>query len=109
MKKILILLAVALISGCTANQTKPKELEVDSATVTLRLHRDKYMDELMLLIRYFDHYYHSTEELLDSAGIDATLPVMHSLTGYQYLRDRDQLNELFNELEYNSNHKHISK
>lgn len=97
MKKILLtVLVVALSTGCTTNQTKSKEFEVDSTKVTLKLHKDKYLAELMQLIRLFDNYYHSTEEMLDSINVEDD----------QYLEDKAALNSLFNELEYNSNHKH---
>ena len=108
MKKLTIAVLLLLGVGCTQNnQNLKKEVQVDSTKTTLKLHRDKYMDELMQLIRLFDNYYHTTEELLDSAGIKQS--VLSSPVGIKYLQNRDALNELFNELEYNSNHKHITK
>jgi len=100
MKKILTLTVVALLIGCS---TSPKQN--DPGEVTLKFDRQQYHKELSELIRLFDNYYHTTEELLDTADLDLySTPI-----GIKYLQDRDTLNELFNTLEYNSNHKHISK
>lgn len=100
MKKILTLTVVALLIGCS---TPPKQK--DPGQVTLKFNRQQYHKELSELIRLFDNYYHTTEELLDTADLDLySTPI-----GIKYLQDRDTLNELFNTLEYNSNHKHISK
>lgn len=105
MKKTLILTVAALLIGCT---TSPKKNpEPDPAEVTLKFDRIKYHQQLSELIRLFDNYYHSTEDLLDSADLDHSF--FSTPTGIKYLQDRDALNELFNELEYNSNHKHITK
>lgn len=100
MKKILTLTVVALLIGCS---TPPKQK--DPGQVTLKFNRQQYHKELSELIRLFDNYYHTTEELLDTADLDLySTPI-----GIKYLQDRDTLNKLFNTLEYNSNHKHISK
>lgn len=100
MKKILTLTVVALLIGCS---TPPKQK--DPGQVTLKFNRQQYHKQLSELIRLFDNYYHTTEELLDTADLDLySTPI-----GIKYLRDKDSLNELFNTLEYNSNHKHISK
>lgn len=100
MKKILTLTVVALLIGCS---TPPQQK--DPGKVTLKFNRQQYHKELSELIRLFDNYYHTTEELLDTADLDLySTPI-----GIKYLQDRDTLNELFNTLEYNSNHKHISK
>lgn len=100
MKKILTLTVVALLIGCS---TPPKQK--DPGQVTLKFNRQQYHKELSELIRLFDNYYHTTEELLDTADLDLySTPI-----GIKYLQDRDTLNKLFNTLEYNSNHKHITK
>lgn len=100
MKKLTILLL--LVVGCTQNnQNLQNEARVDSTKTTLRLHRDRYLNELRQLIRLFDNYYHSTEELLNESEYNPTSPA-----GINYLQDKNSLNKLFNELEYNSNHKH---
>lgn len=101
MKKLIILTVVALLTGCTTNHKK------ETGEVTLKFDRIKYHQQLSELIRCFDNYYHSTENLLDSADLDTTF--FSTPTGIKYLQDRDALNELFNALEYNSNHKHITK
>lgn len=100
MKKILTLTVVALLIGCS---TSPKQN--DPGEVTLKFDRQQYHKQLSELIRLFDNYYHTTEELLDTADLD----LYSTQIGIKYLQDRDALNELFNALEYNSNHKHITK
>lgn len=100
MKKILTLTVVALLIGCS---TSPKQN--DPGEVTLKFDRQQYHKQLSNLIRLFDNYYHTTEELLDTADLD----LYSTQIGIKYLQDRDALNELFNALEYNSNHKHITK
>lgn len=100
MKKILTLMVVALLIGCS---TSPKQN--DPGEVTLKFDRQQYHKQLSELIRLFDNYYHTTEELLDTADLD----LYSTQIGIKYLQDRDALNELFNALEYNSNHKHITK
>ena len=100
MKKILTLTVVALLIGCS---TPPKQK--DPGQVTLKFNRQQYHKELSELIRLFDNYYHTTEELLDTADLD----LYSTQIGIKYLQDRDTINKLFNTLEYNSNHKHISK
>lgn len=100
MKKLLTLTVVALLIGCS---TSPKQR--DPGEVTLKFDRQQYHKQLSDLIRLFDNYYHTTEELLDTADLD----LYSTQIGIKYLQDRDALNELFNALEYNSNHKHITK
>lgn len=100
MKKLLTLTVVALLIGCS---TSPKQ--IDPGEVTLKFDRQQYHKQLSNLIRLFDNYYHTTEELLDTADLD----LYSTQIGIKYLQDRDALNELFNALEYNSNHKHITK
>ena len=100
MKKILPLTVVALLIGCS---TSPKQN--DPGEVTLKFDRQQYHKQLSNLIRLFDNYYHTTEELLDTADLD----LYSTQIGIKYLQDRDALNEFFNALEYNSNHKHITK
>lgn len=100
MKKLLTLTVVALLIGCS---TSPKQNA--PGEVTLKFDRQQYHKQLSNLIRLFDNYYHTTEELLDSADLD----LYSTQIGIKYLQDRDALNELFNALEYNSNHKHITK
>lgn len=100
MKKLLTLTVVALLIGCS---TSPKQN--DPGEVTLKFDRQQYHKQLSELIRLFDNYYHTTEELLDTADLD----LYSTQIGIKYLQDRDALNELFNALEYNSNHKHITK
>ena len=100
MKKILTLTVVALLIGCS---TSPKQ--TDPGEVTLKFDRQQYHKQLSNLIRLFDNYYHTTEELLDTADLD----LYSTQIGIKYLQDRDALNEFFNALEYNSNHKHITK
>jgi len=100
MKKLLTLTVVALLIGCS---TSPKQN--DPGEVTLKFDRQQYHKQLSNLIRLFDNYYHTTEELLDTADLD----LYSTQIGIKYLQDRDALNELFNALEYNSNHKHITK
>lgn len=100
MKKILTLTVVALLIGCS---TSPKQN--DPGEVTLKFDRQQYHKQLSNLIRLFDNYYHTTEELLDTADLD----LYSTQIGIKYLQDRDALNEFFNALEYNSNHKHITK
>ena len=100
MKKILTLTVVALLIGCS---TSPKQN--DPGEVNLNFDRQQYHKQLSNLIRLFDNYYHTTEELLDTADLD----LYSTQIGIKYLQDRDALNEFFNALEYNSNHKHITK
>lgn len=104
MKKLLISIGALLIIGCTSTP-KTKEVQTKDKKTVLKLHRDSYMEELMLLIRYFDNYYHSTEELLDDLDTAQSTASQEKLQ--QYLFDRQTLNELFDSLEYNSNHKHL--
>ena len=65
----------------------------------------KIIKEQAMLIKLFDNYYHSTEELLDSPHIDPDTD-LETDAGAQYLEDRYQLNKKFNQLESNPNHRH---
>ena len=63
----------------------------------------KIIKEQAMLIKLFDNYYHSTEELLDSLHIDPDTD-LETDAGAQYLEDRYQLNKKFNQP--NPNHRH---
>lgn len=65
----------------------------------------RIIEEQAKLIKLFDNYYHSTEELLDSIHIDPDTD-LETDAGAQYLEDRYQLNKKFNQLESNSKHRH---
>lgn len=65
----------------------------------------KVIKEQAMLIKLFDNYYHSTEELLDSLHIDPDTD-LETDAGAQYLEDRYKLNKKFNQLESNPNHRH---
>ena len=65
----------------------------------------KLIYEQAKLIKLFDKYYHSTEELLDSVHIDQDTD-LETDAGAQYLEDRYNLNKKFNQLESNPKHHH---
>lgn len=65
----------------------------------------KLIEEQAKLIKLFDNYYHSTEELLDSIHIDPDMD-LETDAGAQYLEDMYNLNKLFNQLESNPKHRH---
>lgn len=65
----------------------------------------RIIEEQAKLIKLFDNYYHSTEKLLDSIHIDPDTD-LETDAGAQYLEDRYNLNQLFNQLESNPKHRH---
>lgn len=65
----------------------------------------KLIEEQAKLIKLFDNYYHSTEELLDSVHIDPDTD-LETDAGAQYLVDKYHLNQIFNKLESNPHHRH---
>lgn len=65
----------------------------------------KLIEEQAKLIKLFDNYYHSTEELLDSLHIDPDTD-LETDAGAQYLENKYRLNKKFNQLESNPKHRH---
>lgn len=98
----LVLLAFVLGMSVGYNLNKNPIRELPAGDITLRLHRHVYLTELSTLIRYFDNYYHSTEELLSTVELNDSTSPEHII----YSTEKEILNEYFNKLEYNSNHKH---
>lgn len=111
MKKLLISVGViALVIGATSSCKPATESEKELYKMLVQArdsvyHQKKVIREQAELIKAFDDYYHSTEELLDSLQVDLDTD-LETDEGVQYLDDKMQLNELFNELELNPKHRH---
>ena len=101
MKKITFsIIAISLVMGFSSSCKPTSEGEKQ------RLEQQaKIIKEQAMIIKLFDNYYHSTEELLDSLHIDSDTD-LETDAGAQYLEDRYQLNKKFNQLEPNPNHRH---
>lgn len=101
MKKITFsIIAISLVMGLSSSCKPTPEGEKQ------RLEQQaKIIKEQAMIIKLFDNYYHSTEELLDSIHIYQDTD-LETDAGAQYLEDRYQLNKKFNQLESNPNHRH---
>ena len=104
MKKITFsIIAISLVMGLSSS-CKPTP-EGNKQTYQMLEQQAKIIKEQAMLIKLFDNYYHSTEELLDFLHIDPDTD-LETDAGAQYLEDRYQLNKKFNQLESNPNHRH---
>ena len=104
MKKITFsVIAISLVMGLSLSCKQ--SLEGEKQTYQMLEQQAKIIKEQAMLIKLFDNYYHSTEELLDSLHIDPDTD-LETDAGAQYLEDRYNLNQLFNKLESNPNHRH---
>ena len=104
MKKITFsIIAISLVMGLSSSCKQSPEGE--RQTYQRLEQQAKIIKEQAMLIKLFDNYYHSTEELLDSLHIDPDTD-LETDAGAQYLEDRYQLNKKFNQLESNPNHRH---
>ena len=104
MKKITFsIIAISLVMGLSSS-CKPTP-EGNKQTYQMLEQQAKIIKEQAMLIKLFDNYYRSTEELLDSLHIDPDTD-LETDAGAQYLEDRYQLNKKFNRLESNPNHRH---
>ena len=101
MKKITFsVIAISLVMGFSSSRKPTPEGEKQ------RLEQQaKIIKEQAMIIKLFDNYYHSTEELLDSIHIDQDKD-LETDAGAQYLEDRYNLNQLFNKFESNPKHHH---
>lgn len=103
MKKLTITsLALSIIMGLSLSCKQSSEGENQKQRLEQQA---KLIEEQAMLIKLFDNYYHSTEELLDSIHIDPDTD-LETDAGAQYLEDRYNLNQLFNQLESNPKHRH---
>ena len=103
MKKITFsIIAISLVMGFSSSCKQSPEGENQKQRLEQQA---KLIEEQAMIIKLFDNYYHSTEELLDSIHIDPDKD-LETDAGAQYLEDRYQLNKLFNQLESNPNHRH---
>ena len=103
MKKITFsIIAISLVMGLSSSCKQSPEGENQKQRLEQQA---KLIEEQAMLIKLFDNYYHSTEELLDSLHIDPDKD-LETDAGAQYLEDRYNLNQLFNQLESNPNHRH---
>ena len=103
MKKITFsIIAISLVMGFSSSCKQSPEGENQKQRLEQQA---KIIKEQAMLIKLFDNYYHSTEELLDSIHIDQDTD-LETDAGAQYLEDRYNLNQLFNKLESNPNHRH---
>ena len=111
MKKITFsIIAISLVIGLSLSckQSQEGERQTYQMLVAARdsvWNQKQRMEQQAMLIKLFDNYYHSTEELLDSLHIDQDTD-LETDAGAQYLEDRYQLNKKFNQLESNHNHRH---
>ena len=104
MKKITFsIIAILLVMGLSSS-CKPTP-EGNKQTYQMLEQQAKIIKEQAMLIKLFDNYYYSTEELLDFLHIDPDTD-LETDAGAQYLEDRYQLNKKFNQLESNPNHRH---
>ena len=103
MKKITFsIIAISLVMGFSSSCKQSPEGENQKQRLEQQA---KLIEEQAMIIKLFDNYYHSTEELLDSIHIDPDKD-LETDAGAQYLEDRYQLNKKFNQLESNPNHRH---
>ena len=103
MKKLTITsLALSLIMGFSSSCKQSPEGENQKQRLEQQA---KLIEEQAMIIKLFDNYYHSTEELLDSIHIDQDND-LETDAGAQYLEDRYNLNQLFNKFESNPKHHH---
>lgn len=104
MKKITFsIIAISLVMGLSSSCKQSPE--GNKQTYQMLEQQAKIIKEQAMLIKLFDNYYHSNEELLDSLHIDPDKD-LETDAGAQYLEDRYNLNQLFNQLESNPNHRH---
>ena len=111
MKKITFsIIAISLVMGLSLSckQSPEGERQTYQMLVAARdsvWNQKQRLEQQAILIKLFDNYYHSTEELLDFLHIDPDTD-LETDAGAQYLEDRYQLNKKFNQLESNPNHRH---
>lgn len=111
MKKLLFPIGALLLTLGACTSCKPATDTEKNLYKMLVMARDSVYNQKRViqaqaeLIKRFDNYYHSTEELLDSLHIDPDTD-LETDAGAQYLEDRYLLNQLFNKLESNPKHRH---
>ncbi|MCM1438771.1 MAG: hypothetical protein NC131_06120 [Roseburia sp.] len=111
MKKLVYIIgSMALTLGACSSCKPATEREKELYQMLVKARDSVYNQKRVIeaqaeLIKRFDDYYHSTEELLDSLHVDMDTD-LETDEGCQYLDDRYQLNQLFNELESNPKHRH---
>ena len=92
-----------MLSSCiSCNDTSNHTYELLKVTRDSVFYQKRHIKQLKEIISAYDKYYHSAEILMDS--IDS--PSFGTDVEATYLRDRENLNNLVNQLESNPNHRH---